>query len=101
MTDEIVSESTSLLSKEGNGVDGISKMDFLSKKHYESGNFIDAIRQLEQSLALREQRFGINSLETLVNLNNLGSALARYGKLSEAEKIFTQVLDIREMKLVG
>ncbi len=51
---------------------------------------------LEQSLALRENHAGPNSLEVADALNRLGNVHRRFGRLQQAEPMLVRALEIRE-----
>ena len=54
---------------------------------------------LEQSLALRENHAGPNSLEVADALNRLGNVHRRFGRLQQAEPMLVRALEIREQKI--
>jgi tetratricopeptide (TPR) repeat protein len=76
------------------------KLDALAHKYYNNGNFFDCISYLRESYEIRKETLGDDEEETLQNLSNLASALARVGNFIEAESMFKQVLD-RKSKTLG
>ena len=61
---------------------------------YRKGDLDAAIPKLRQAAKLSEERFGPDSPELALDLNNLAEALRRAGKLSEAEKLLRRAYAI-------
>jgi CHAT domain-containing protein len=65
------------------------------------GDVAEAERLYRRAVQGTEQQAGANSTMTALYLNNLGAALARLGRLDEAEAMHRRALAIREAKEPG
>lgn len=64
--------------------------------YFRTGQLQLAEKMQRTVLAIRQKRFGPESLETATALNDLGLTLMADGKLSEAEQVNREALDIRQ-----
>ena len=78
----------------------ISALDQQASIDYRNGRYDDCIDGLRVVYQFRQKILGPQHVDTLLNLNNLASALGRAGKLAEAEEAFREVLTDR-MKVRG
>jgi len=78
----------------------ISALDQKAGSDYCNGRYDDCIDSLRVVYQFRRKILGPQHVDTLLNLNNLASALGRAGKLMEAEEAFREVLTSR-MKVRG
>lgn len=74
----------------------LKKLDTLSNKYYSNGNFYDCIHYLREAYEIRLETLGSAHEETLQNMSNLASALARVGNFDESETYFKKVFEERE-----
>jgi serine/threonine protein kinase/tetratricopeptide (TPR) repeat protein len=72
----------------------------LGRLYRQVGDFDRADGLVRAGLAIRQKRFGSESLEAAASLNELGLALVSRAKLSEAEAVDAKALDIRR-RLLG
>ena len=72
----------------------------IGKLYEQIGSYDQAEKMERQALAIRQQRFGRESLEAAASLNDLGLGLMAQHKLPEAEKMHAEALAIRR-RLLG
>jgi tetratricopeptide (TPR) repeat protein len=67
----------------------------IGEAYRDLGLFLEAERQMRQSLSLRQRALGRDHADILISIQGLGGVLVKQSKFAEADKLLTQVLAAR------
>jgi tetratricopeptide (TPR) repeat protein len=85
--------------KEPHSQETLTAMNQLANDYDDSNRTEEAIVLYKETLALRQEKLGLDHPDTLSSLNNLAAAYANSGRLEEAVEPFRQLFEERKKRL--